>query len=162
MWTTVTWRTRSTSATTLRRPSSHAAPRTSVAALRTPKFRLGKLRVGRVDVLKGEATVELDLAIDNDHGSTLNFTDLDYTVSLAGRDVADGIVNELGGVDGATERIIAVPLTIDLVQGGAAVINVLTNGGRLDAGLDATVDVDTPFGALPLAVDEQGNVEVVR
>ena len=104
----------------------------------------------------------MDLAIDNDHGSTLDFTNLDYAVSLGGREVADGVVASLATVDGATERTVEVPLTINLVQAGTAVVGILTKGGQVDAGIDATVDVATPFGALPLSVDETGNVEVVR
>lgn len=131
-------------------------------ALRTPRFRLGKLRVAEVDVLAGKADVALELGIDNDHGSTLTFSELDYAVSFAGREVADGLVPSLASVDGATERVVEVPLTIDLIQAGTAIVSVLTRGDRLDAGIDATVDVDTPFGQLPLTVDETGQVEVVR
>lgn len=131
-------------------------------ALRTPTFRLGKLKVQQVDVLGGKATVALDLNIDNDHGSTLNFDNLDYALSLAGRRVGTGLIDDLGTVDGATARTVDLPITIDLVQAGSAVVTILTGGGQLDAGLDATVDVDTPFGVLPLSIDETGNVQVER
>lgn len=131
-------------------------------ALRTPRFRLGKLRVNRVDLIAGEADLAMDLSIDNDHGSTLTFTQLDYALSLSGREVADGLIPSLAAVDGATDTVVEVPMTINLVRAGTAVVGVLTGGGRLDAGLDATVDVDTPFGALPLSIDETGQVEVVR
>jgi LEA14-like dessication related protein len=131
-------------------------------ALRTPRFRLGTLRVQGIDVLQGQATVVLDVAVDNAHGSALDLLDLDYTVSLAGREVAEGIVERLGTIDGATEQVVGIPLTINLVRAGASVISVLTSGGRLDAGIDATVDVDTPFGLLPLSLDETGDVEVRR
>jgi LEA14-like dessication related protein len=131
-------------------------------ALRTPRFQLGRLRVARVDVLRGEATVALDLNVDNDHGSSLIFSNLDYGIQLGGRDVADGLLPSLGTVPGATEGTVTVPLTVNLVQAGASIIDILDGGGRVDLGLDATVDVDTPFGPVPLAVDERGQVEVVR
>ena len=131
-------------------------------ALRPPKFALGKLRVASVDIPRGTATVTLDLDVDNDHASSLQFADLDYTLSLAGREVADGLIPALGSVDGASVSTVEVPVTIDLVAAGATVVGVLTGGGRLDVGLDALVDVDTPFGVLPLAIDEAGNVSVQR
>lgn len=131
-------------------------------ALRTPAFRLSRLRVTGVDLPRGTATVALDLAIDNDHGSNLDFADLDYALSLEGRQVADGLVASLGTVPGATEQVVQVPLTVDLVAAGTSVVGILTTGGRVDLGLDATVDVDTPFGVLPLAIDERGDVSVVR
>lgn len=131
-------------------------------ALRTPKFRLGTLKVGKLDVLRGTATVALDVNIDNDHGSSLLFENLDYSLSLGGRTVGDGLIDSLGQIDGASDSTVSLPLTINLVSAGSAVAGILTNGGKLDAGLDANVDVDTPFGILPLAIDETGQVEVQR
>jgi LEA14-like dessication related protein len=131
-------------------------------ALRTPKFRLGNLRVTGVDLLRGRATANLALAVDNDHGSTLTFRDMDYKVSLRGREVATGLIPELGAVDGASEKTVDVPVTVDLLKAGGAVVDILTAGGKLEAGIDATTQVDTPFGILPLSIDETGDVTVQR
>jgi len=131
-------------------------------ALRAPKFRLGKLRVTGVDVLRGKATASLGLNVDNDHGSTLTFRDMDYRVSLRGREVATGLVPQLGAVEGATEKSVDVPVTVDLLKAGGAILDILTAGGKLEAGIDATTQVDTPFGILPLSIDETGEVTVER
>ncbi|MFK7929167.1 MAG: LEA type 2 family protein [Myxococcota bacterium] len=134
----------------------------SFPALRTPKFRLGTLKVDQLNLARGEATVLLNLNVDNDHGSTLDFTNLNYALSLRGTQVGTGLLTTLGTVDGASNRDVQVPLTINLLKAGTAITQVLTAGGPIDAGLDATVDVDTPFGVLPLAIDERGNVQVER
>lgn len=131
-------------------------------ALRTPRIDLGRLRVGRVDVLRGTADVALDVAVDNDHASNLDLQAGRYTLRLAGRDVADGVLPALGAVEGASTRTVSVPMTVDLVRAGAGVVDLLTRGGRVDAGFDATLDVGTPFGILPLTVDETGDIEVAR
>lgn len=131
-------------------------------ALRTPKFSLGKFRVQSVNLVRGKADLSLDLNIDNDHGSTLDFTDMDYIVTMDGRQVADGLVPSLATVDGASQSTVQVPLSIDLLQAGTAIVDLVTKGGKVDAGIDATMDVDTPFGVLPLTVDERGNIDVER
>jgi LEA14-like dessication related protein len=131
-------------------------------ALRTPRIDLGRLRVGRVDVLRGTADVSLDVAVDNDHRSNLDLQAGRYTLRLAGRDVAEGVLPALGAVEGASTRTVSVPITVDLVRAGAGVVDLLTRGGRVDAGFDATLDVGTPFGVLPLTVDETGDIEVAR
>lgn len=131
-------------------------------AVRTPRFGFQTLRVARVDLLTQTATVELDLAIDNDHGSNLLFQDFDYAISLGGSRVASGLVPDLGSVEGASESTKTLSLDIDLLATGVTVVDLITNGGRADLGLDATMDVDTPFGMLPLSIDETGEVQVER
>lgn len=131
-------------------------------ALRTPGFALENLRVSQLDLVAGTAQVELDVAVDNAHASTLFFQDVAYDLSLEGRPVGSGTVASLGGVEGATEERLSLPMELDLVQAGSGIWDVLSSGGRLDAGLDATMNVDTPFGLLPLAVDETGEVKVSR
>lgn len=131
-------------------------------ALRRPKIDLGRLRVQQLDLVRGTALVTLDLNVDNDHASGMTFERLDYALSLGGRRVADGLIPDLGVVDGATTQTLTAPLTIDLVQAGGSVVDLLSRGGQVQAGLDATVDVQTPFGLIPLGIDERGDITVQR
>lgn len=131
-------------------------------ALRTPKVELGRLRVSDFNLISGTATVSLDLNVDNDHRSNLSFESMTYDLSLADRPVATGFVADLGQVEGASTSTLTVPLTIDLLRAGTSVVDLLRTGGRTQAGLDATVDVGTPFGLVPLSIDERGNVTVER
>ena len=43
---------------------------------------------------------------------------------------------------------------------GGQVWDALNGNGNLRVGLGATTDVETPFGVLPLAIDEAGDVQV--
>ena len=83
-------------------------------------------------------------------------------MSLAGSEVADGLIPDLGAVEGASESIKTLSLDIDLLATGVTVVELLTSGGRANIGLDAVMDVDTPFGLLPLSIDETGEVTVER
>jgi LEA14-like dessication related protein len=129
-------------------------------ALRTPRFQFRKVRVSRLNLLTQEADLAIDLGVDNPHGSTLFFDAFEYDLDLGGRAVASGRIRELGGVEGATDGTLTLPVTVDLLRVGAEVVDALTGRDPLDVGLAATMDVDTPFGVVPLTIDETGRVSV--
>lgn len=129
-------------------------------ALRTPKFNLGKVKVNRLDLLTQTADLQLEFDVDNDHGSTLFFDRFDYKVRLAGNEVGTGLIGSLGQVDGAEQDTFILPLSVNLIQLGDAGWQHLVNRTPLDARLLADMDVDTPFGIVPLSINEQGNVAV--
>jgi LEA14-like dessication related protein len=129
-------------------------------AVRAPKFSLAQVRVQSLDLLADSASLAIDLDIDNAHESTLFFQDVDYRIGLGGTRVATGLIPDLGGVDGATTQRVSIPIDISLLNSSAAVIDALTGGGSLNVTVDADMDVDSPFGVLPLSVDQAGNVRV--
>lgn len=133
----------------------------SFPALRTPKFRLTNLRATRLNLLGGSAELALDLGVDNAHGSTLFFDAFDYGVQVGGRPLASGVLQTFE-VDGDTEGTLSLPIEIDLLTAGTTIWSAITGGGALDVALDATVDVDTPFGILPLSIDETNALSVVQ
>lgn len=128
-------------------------------ALRTPTLSFNKVRVEEWGPLYTSATVALDLNIDNDHESNLSFTNFDYGLSLAGVDIAAGQVANLGEVEGASTGTLSLPFEVDFLDAGTAVYEALTSS-NIKVGLAATSDVDTPFGIVPLSIDESGNVQV--
>lgn len=131
-------------------------------APRTPKFSFKNVKVKRLDLLTQTADIEVDLGVDNEHGSSLFFENFDYDLSLGGTHVARGLIPNLGEAGGDAETSMKIPASINLLSAGSAVVNALTGNGNLRVGLDATTDVDTPFGLLPLALDESGDVQVVQ
>lgn len=136
----------------------------SFPAVRTPKFRLANLRATRLNLsnpLNPTAELALDLGVDNAHGSSLFFDRFDYGVQIDGRPLASGVVNTFE-VDGATEGQLTLPIAVDLLSAGTTIFDVITGGGALDVALDATMDVETPFGILPLTVDETGALDVLQ
>ncbi len=130
-------------------------------ALRTPKFKMKKLRVANVNLLQNRATVELDIDVDNDHGSNLQFDNLNYDLNLAGVNVGSGAISPFD-VDGALSKQISIPFEINLLNAGSTVVNAVTNKQPLNAGLDVDMDVLVPFldNPIPLTVNESGDIEV--
>ena len=125
-------------------------------ALRTPKFRFQALRVPKVDLTT--AQIEVDLGVENEHGTSLFFDNFDYDLSLGGRRVADGLVPTFA-VDGATEGTVTLPVAVNLLNVGSVILDAIA-GEPIDLGVSATVDVDTPFGVIPLSVDEAGRLSL--
>jgi len=131
----------------------------SFPALRTPKISFEGVRFGAPNWLAMRVPINVDLGIDNEHGSNLLFEQFDYSLSLGGNMVASGLIGSLADVPGGTKGTSTLSLELDLLQAGQVVINVLQGGSQpLQLGLDANLDVATPWGVLPLSLTETGLV----
>lgn len=128
-------------------------------ALRTPKFRFKSVRAGQVDFsnfLNPKVPIEIALGIDNAHESTLFFDRFDYGISINGTQLATGLVNTFD-VEGDNEGELMLPLELSATSAGLTLINLIAGGGQqIDIGIDANMDVDTPFGIVPLTITEDG------
>ena len=120
-------------------------------ALRTPALDLGALRLVALDLTGAE--LELDVEVDNDHGSTIWLENFDYALSLEGIEVGSGLVESFASVDGATTWTVGLPLEVDFLDAGEAVYDALTGGDRINVKVEAATDVTTPFEALVLPLD---------
>ena len=127
-------------------------------ALRTPDVGFQALRVSDVGVTT--ADLALDLGVTNDHGSNLWFKDFDYDVDLSSYDIGSGQIADLGEALPETTTTLTLPFTVDLLESGAAVLDILLGDNQADLDLVAATDVDTPFGVVPLSIDEHGNVTI--
>lgn len=128
-------------------------------ALRTPTFTFSKVRVDELGL--SSATIAVDLAVDNALGSTLYFDNFDYQLNIEGTKVASGLVDSLGGADGASTTTLTLPVEVSYFGVGSAVYEALS-GDKVKLGLAASTDVETPFGTIPLTLDESGTVKVVQ
>ena len=72
-----------------------------------------------------------------------------------------GFIDELGSVDGATTETVSIPIEIDFLDAGVALYSVL-QGEKLEVDFQADMDVDTPFGVVPLQVDQLAEIGIER
>lgn len=136
-------------------------------ALRRPRFSFKKIKVGSFDWTNLVVPIELKLDVDNEHASSLFFTNFNYNLDIEGVSVASGLVDDLGEVFGASQEtgtastsVLTLPINVDLAGLGSSVVSILSGGGKVNIGLGATTDVDTPFGVVTLSIDETGDVSV--
>jgi LEA14-like dessication related protein len=127
-------------------------------ALRVPDIKIGELLVS--EVTDTQAGFVLDVDVDNDHATTLDFANLDFKVKFAGVQVGVGSQDEFGTVEGATTKKLSVPFAVNYFDAVDALL-ALAAGEKLKVDLKATSDVTTPFGLIPMSIDEDGNVDVV-
>jgi LEA14-like dessication related protein len=81
-------------------------------------------------------------------------------VKFAGVQVGVGSQDEFGTVEGATTKKLSVPFAVNYFDAVDALL-ALAAGEKLKVDLKATSDVTTPFGLIPMSIDEDGNVDVV-
>jgi LEA14-like dessication related protein len=131
----------------------------SFPALRTPKFRFDRIRLTELTLTQAELALDLD--VDNEHASTLFFDNFSYTVGFDGVDFASGLVQTFDVPAGEEAGSITLPITIDLLSAALTIADNIIAGSSLETSLTASVDVDTPFGVLPLTVDEEDIVNII-
>lgn len=127
-------------------------------ALTAPRIKLEALRLGRLDVAGGTVGLELDLALESDQTKPVNFDKFDYGLTFEGERVIDGKAQIAPIVDG--KGAVTLPINLQLVNLGAAVVQALTKKGDLKVGIDADTAVATPFGSVPLRVTKERNLKV--
>ncbi len=138
-------------------------------ALRTPQFSFQGIRLASLDY--ETASIEIDLGVENEHESSLWFTNFDYDLGIDGVTVASGLISDLGEVAGtsaeasaaASVGTLTLPVDIDLWSLGSAatdIYNALAGNSALNLDLSASTDVDTPFGVVALSVDETGDISI--
>ena len=132
-------------------------------ALRKPDFSFRTIEVGEVGL--DSANFDLVLDVDNEHASNLRFTRFDYALDLGSGTLIEGVSDNLDelihGVDQGNEnKELRIPIRVDTLQAVSTVVGLLSGGSVLGVDFQAVTDVDTPFGMVELALDEQGNVTI--
>lgn len=127
-------------------------------ALRVPKIQFGQMKLKNADL--STANFELNFDVDNDHGSAIDLHDMSFDLNVAGVKTG-GDLQTVGEVPGATTDTFALPFGVDYVDAIEA-INAIATGKKLNVKMNADVQVDTPFGVLPLNIDQAGDVNVVN
>jgi LEA14-like dessication related protein len=123
----------------------------TLPALRMPKVRLTGLRIQKFAPLKNEASLAVDVSLHSDQPSALNFESFDWGLKLAGNDVASGntVIGEVTG-----DKEVTLPIDLNLLGIGEVIVEALTRKSELKVRLTGDAKVGTPFGVIPLAIDE--------
>ena len=134
--------------------------RGEVPALRRPRFRLEGLRLAELKPTEDRARIALDLGVTNLGGSVFSMKRFDYKLHLAGDKVAGGLVEALGAVAADTTQTMTLPIDLSLSGLGGAVVEAFTRKGRLRAKIKAGLQVGTPWGDVPLEIEEAEELDI--
>lgn len=123
--------------------------------VRAPGISLKGLRMGKVDLLKQKASMNLDLGFSNpDGGQAVSFAGFDFGVDMAGSRVASGVREDIPAVTGGGEQLVSLPIDLDLKSVGKTLVTAITGKKAIDVKLGGKVQVGTPFGKIPLTFDQ--------
>lgn len=125
--------------------------------LHTPKFKLQSLKVGKIDVAKHLASLVLNLGVTTEQKSKIGLPALAYGLSLGGKAAISGKASVPEFADGTTVQI---PIDVDLLKVGTAIAQIITAKQPLDVAFGADASVSTPWGAVPLRVDEKAKLDL--
>lgn len=131
-----------------------------VPALRRPKFAFQDIKLQEFKPLENRARVGINLGVTNLGGSVFSFKGFDYKLKFGGNNVASGVMDVLGDVAANTTQRLTLPVDLSLTGVGASVIDAIANKGKVNAQLGAGLKVGTPFGEVPLSIDETGRVSI--
>ena len=129
-------------------------------AVRKPTIDFSKVRLDSIDWTG--ASFVVDLAVDNEHESSLWLSNFTYAIDLEGSPVASGILDtfELIPVaEGATKGTVSIPVDVSFLDVGMGLYDALTSDS-VDLQLSASTDVETPFGIIPMDVERSGSVGI--
>lgn len=133
----------------------------SFPVIHAPDVSLEGLQMGKLDLLSQTATLNLQIAVANPRsGSALSFSGFDYNIALGASRVASGLVNDIPEVEAGARQVVTIPLNLDLRSIGVALVSAITGKQSVDVKLGATVQVGTPFGKVPLSIDQAGNLKI--
>ena len=97
-----------------------------------PAFDPPRVTLAGIDAveLQGmELRMLVKLRVQNPNGVDLDYDGIDVQLSLQGRGVARGVSNERGSVPRYGEAIVALPVTISLMDLGRQALGILQGGG---------------------------------
>jgi LEA14-like dessication related protein len=132
----------------------------TVPAARRPRFRLDGLRLRDFDLAADRARLELGLFARNLGGSPIGLNAFAYRLGLNQNRVAEGRVDALATVPADTEERVALPIDLRLSSLGASLLDTLRSRGRLPVRLAADLGVRTPWGDIPLSIEEEGTFDL--
>ncbi len=98
--------------------------------------------------------------LTHQQASALSFLDFDYAFKLGGKSIVKGLVRTLADVPPGQQEKVTIPINIDLMAVGSTIVSAITNRSKVDVGLDANMNVNTPFGVVPLKIANLSSLKI--
>lgn len=122
--------------------------------LQKPDISFQGLRVTDLAVLQNRASLGLDLNVTHKQASILNFQDFKYDMYLKGTKVGGGTIAQFATIEPNETGVVTIPIDLNLLEAGTAIVSAIKDRDQIKVRLDADLNVDTPFGVLPLDLDK--------
>ncbi len=133
--------------------------------LKLPSINVASLNVQ--DVNFSEANLVLNLQVDNPNGFGLLLNALSYNLDVNGRNWIDGSDQPKMSIGGNNSNEISIPISLNISEIGASVIQLLNNQNELNFNLNGDLDLgaDHPlFNGMStsFSFDKAGDLPIIR
>ncbi len=112
-----------------------------------------------------QATLRLQLRLNNPNAWSAILQKLNYRFAVNGNQWATGNLEQKQQIAGKQESLIDIPITLNLLQMGTTVYNVLTHPGALHYELKGGADFQSSIkllGSFKVPLDQKGTIELVK
>ncbi|MEO0964198.1 MAG: LEA type 2 family protein [Planctomycetota bacterium] len=124
-----------------------------------PAVSLSGIDIDNLSLTSADLTVRAD--VTNPNTFRLALAQLDYDLSLAGREIASAAAANAPPLGPGDAGSFSFPISVRPIDLGAAFINVL-RGSSASYALQGAFAADSPFGPITLPVDRTGDVPLNR
>ncbi len=131
----------------------------AIPNVRIPSFSLGKLEVQKMG-LSG-IDLQLNLLLNNPNSFSFNVGEMDYSIALAGQNVAEGSRVNVTTISAKSKTNIQLPLSINVSGLGSSLISVL-RGESVKCSIESQTALESPFGELTLPINMTEDINISR
>lgn len=131
--------------------------------VKLPKIEVSGLKLSKLSLTKID--LELNLSIENPNNFDVNLSELDYKLDLNGTSPFSGSINEQIDLEQKTASNLAIPLSLNILELGSAVRNVIVNGEQIEYGFTGSTLVGSSlpyFNSSNFSFDKKGIVDILK
>ncbi|SMO82260.1 LEA14-like dessication related protein [Gracilimonas mengyeensis] len=135
----------------------------TLPVIKLPKLSIKNVALENLSLTK--ADVEVNLIIDNPNAFDLSFSNFNYNLSLNDTSPISGTMDQAIHINQKSESEVTVPISLSLLEMGAALQSVLRGGDDIEYSLEgsSTVDASLPlFSPSTFNFDRSGLVNIQR
>lgn len=135
----------------------------SIPLLKLPSVKMGGLKLKKLNLTS--ADIELGIKINNPNAFGMILNKLNYDLNINGQPWGSGVTSNAMNVNQKGESEIKIPLSLNFLQIGTGVYQMLRGGGALDYQLKGDVDLGSTLPLLQnlqLNFDRNGNANLQK
>ncbi len=133
-----------------------------------PAVKIPSVKLSSISLKKtGLTSVDLEavLQINNPNNFGLNMDKFNYALNINGEKWVSGIKSTTITLNQKGNSDIRVPVSLNILNVGRSVINMINNGTQLDYNLSGSAEMGSTlpmFGAQPLNFNKSGQVSIIK
>ncbi len=131
--------------------------------LKMPKIKVKALKLENLGFTS--AKLRLQLALENPNAWSMLLNKMDYQFLINGNQWIQGQLNQAQAIDKKAASVLDIPITLNFLQMGRTVYNLLTQPGALNYQLKGNADLQSSIkllGHFTMPINQSGKVELLK